>query len=69
MPIKMRALQRHYVIAEKHEYNAGDAFEVATEQEADMLVRSRRAERLTTEEAKPHAEKRHYGRRDMKPEA
>ena len=68
--IKMRALQRHYVIAEKHEYAPGEEFDVPTEKEADDLVRFKRATRVTekTKEQTP-GEKRHYSRRDMKPEA
>lgn len=68
--IKMRALQRHYVIAEKHEYKPGEEFNVATEREANELVRFKRADRVEITKTEPTpGEKRHYGRRDMKPEA
>lgn len=73
MPIRMRAARRHYDRAQKREYAAGDEFEVATEKEAEGLVRIKRAARVT-EDAKPArpadaapAPRKGYERRDMRP--
>lgn len=45
MPVKMVALRRHYSPDDKKEFVAGQSFNVATDREADRLVRMRRAKR------------------------
>jgi hypothetical protein len=45
MPVKMVALRRHYSPDDKKEFEAGQTFNVATDREADRLVRMRRAKR------------------------
>lgn len=74
MPIRMRAARRHYILAQSREYAPGEEFEVATEKEAERLVRIKRAARV--EDAKPAARpadpapgglRKGYERRDMRP--
>ncbi len=48
MPVEMQALRRHYHRPHRKEYAKGEPFTVGTENEAESLVRHRRAARVGT---------------------